>query len=161
MNLVYHIVHRNYPTYWNDEDLIQCGMMGLCKAAQNWDGVTSKFSTYACICITNEIKYELVKRSKQVSQISLDHKISDESEDSIADLICYDEVDFVFDIQFDAFFESLKPREKEIVKLLSTGLVQREVAKKLGISPQAVNQQVHKLKSKWRKYNGKNGKNRN
>ena len=156
INLVYHIVHRQYPTYWNDEDLIQCGMMGLCSAANTWDGVSSKFSTYACKCITNAIRYELAKRSRRVPQISLDHKITDDSEDTIADLLCYDEVDFIFDIQFDDFFATLKPREREIVKLLSTGLGQRGVSEELGISKQAVNQQVHKLKSKWRKYNGKN-----
>ena len=33
VNLVYVIVREYYPTFIFDEDVIQCGMVGLCKAA--------------------------------------------------------------------------------------------------------------------------------
>ena len=68
LRLVYHIVHEHYPTFKNDEDIVQCGMVGLCKAANTWDANKGVFSTYACKCIRNEINKEF--NDLEVSHLS-------------------------------------------------------------------------------------------
>lgn len=73
MNLVYHIVQRDYPRYASDDDIIQCGMLGLVKAAKNYDptrGVT--FAAYARKYVHGEIRKELKRREKDKAVVSLD-----------------------------------------------------------------------------------------
>ena len=36
INLVYVVIREYYPMFISDEDIIQCGMLGLCKAADKW-----------------------------------------------------------------------------------------------------------------------------
>lgn len=72
--LVYHIINKYYPTYTKDEDIIQAGMLGLVKASKNYSNQKSKFSTYAGVCIRNEIVNELRYRQKH-SAVSLDKLI--------------------------------------------------------------------------------------
>ena len=62
MNLVYFVISKYYPTFIHDEDIVQSGMLGLCKAADKWDESKSKFSTYAGRCIRNEINQEFIRR---------------------------------------------------------------------------------------------------
>ena len=65
MGLVYSLILREYPTYIQDEDIIQCGMLGLCQAADKFDESKGfKFAGFAWFCIRNEIIRELNKRSK-------------------------------------------------------------------------------------------------
>ena len=78
MNLVYHIISRQYPTFIHDEDVIQSGMLGLCKAAESFDPKKGLFSTYAGRCIRNEINQEFIKRKPFSQTVSLDTKISEE-----------------------------------------------------------------------------------
>ena len=156
MNLVYHIIHRHYPTYRNDEDLKQVGMVGLCKAANTWDGVSSKFSTYAYTCIVNTIRLELRNRTNTIPHVSLDNQINDDSEANFIDLICNEEIDFLFNAQIDSFVNKLTQREKDIIKCLSSGMTQQDIATQWGISKQAIGSAVRNIRIKWRKYNGEN-----
>ena len=55
LNLVYALISREYPTYLHDEDIIQTGMLGLCKAADKWDEKRGTFSNFAWCCIRHEI----------------------------------------------------------------------------------------------------------
>lgn len=71
VKLVYYLIQKYYPTYAYDEDIIQCGMIGLCKAAKAWQQ-KGKFSSYAKKCIFNEIKNELKYRQKHSAVISLE-----------------------------------------------------------------------------------------
>lgn len=59
---VYYIIHKYYPTFSKDEDIIQSGMVGLVKAANKFDASKGKFSTYAGVIIKNEIAKELKLR---------------------------------------------------------------------------------------------------
>lgn len=82
INLVYFIINKYYKSYSKDEDIIQCGMLGLCKAAERWEPTKSKFSTFAGSCIRNEIKYELQARTKRQVECSLESLMEgDKSED--------------------------------------------------------------------------------
>lgn len=79
MNLVYYLISRYYPTFIKDEDLIQCGMVGLCKAANSSNAIKYKFSTYASACILNEIKSEFIRRKKYAKEESLNALMEKES----------------------------------------------------------------------------------
>ena len=72
MKLVYFIVHKYYPAFGKNEDVIQEGMVGLVKAADTWDESKSKFSTYACACILTEIRTYFKQQSKHQNVLSLD-----------------------------------------------------------------------------------------
>lgn len=48
----------------NFEDYIQAGLIGLLKAIRNYDENKSKFSTFATVCVRNEIQ-SLNKKSKK------------------------------------------------------------------------------------------------
>lgn len=76
-NLVHFLINKYYPYFSADEDIIQCGMLGLCKAAEKWDSSKSKFSTYATKWILSEIKRELRERGKHSAEISLESLMED------------------------------------------------------------------------------------
>lgn len=137
MRLVYHHVSKHYPTYIQDEDIIQCGMVGLIKAADNWDETKSKFSTFACRCIGNEIKNEFKRRAKHHGVLSLDQEIkTSDGLITLGDTILGDEdvcyVDFGIDV------EKLKPREKQVFELLQGNMTYTDIGRELGITKQAV-----------------------
>lgn len=149
MNLVYHLIHREYPTYIGDEDIIQTGMLGLCKAAEKWDESKSKFSTFAIICIRSEIQTEFRKRAKHQGILSLDYEIKngDTTCDfvTLGDLIVGDEDVPYFDIGID--LSKLNEKERQIAELLPTGMTQVDIARKLGVSKQYVNRTIRKIRT--------------
>lgn len=75
MPLVYHVIHKYYPKYARDEDVEQCGMIGLIQAVDGYDETKSKFSTYAVTIIRREINRELKRREADKMLVSLDDLI--------------------------------------------------------------------------------------
>lgn len=71
LGLVYLIIREYYPAFISDEDIVQCGMVGLCKAANKWEK-RGKFSSFARKIILDEIRTELKLRGKISSEISLE-----------------------------------------------------------------------------------------
>ena len=54
MNLVHYIVHKHFPQYTANQDVIQNGYIGLIKAVDSFDeSMGNTFSTYATRCIFN------------------------------------------------------------------------------------------------------------
>ena len=155
MNLVYFLINRYYPTFIGDEDLVQCGMIGLCSAANNFDETSGvKFSTFASSCILNEICKEFTRRKKHSKVLSLEaSKVNDDGEvSSIGDLIVGDEdVDF-FDC--DDFYDSLSTDYKAIVDLRRKGLNNYEIGTALGINYKTVSKHLTKMRHMWRKMYG-------
>ena len=156
MGLVYHIVNRYYPTFINNEDVIQSGMLGLCQAADTFDeskGVA--FSSYACKCISTEIIKEFERMRKHNGVMSLDAgRFSSDDEDAktVADFVIgEDDVDY-----FDCteFYNQLTDADKEIVDLRRFGLSGVEIAKIRGCSQQAVSKHLTRLRHKWRELYG-------
>ncbi len=146
MNLVYGLIHKEYSTYKSDEDIVQCGMVGLCKAAEQWDESKSSFSTYATHCIRNEIRQELRSRSKHKGVLSLDFEMDDGDGEKVTfgDCILGDEdVDYI-DLSVDV--SSLTSRETEVYELLITGLSWEQVANKLGIPISTVWKVIRKIR---------------
>ena len=63
--LVYHVI-KQLHLYHKLEDYLDVGIIGLCKAAQTFKPENgSKFSTYACICIRNNILMEIRSEKRQ------------------------------------------------------------------------------------------------
>lgn len=154
MNLVYFIISREYPTYIKDEDVVQSGMLGLCKAAERFDGEKGTFSTLAGKCIRNEICMEFRRRKKDKGNLSLDYEVTDAEEGSVlfGDLIVGEnDINYV-DIQ--PFYNQLNNREKEVFNLLYEGLEQDEISSRLGMSQTTVNTYIRRLRMLWGNFYG-------
>lgn len=149
MNLVYGALHKYYPTFAFDEDIIQWGMVGLIKAADTYDASKSKFSTYAVRVILNEIRMELRRRRSIVPEISLSQEIAlGEDKVTLEDSLCGDEdIDYVDKAELTV---GLTDDEKKMLGLTLKGLSQREIASKMGCSQPTVGRTLRKIKSKWR-----------
>lgn len=148
MNLVYYIISKDYPTFIGDEDLIQSGMLGLVKAADTWDEVKAKFSTYAYRCIRNEINQEFIRRKTHSNNISLETKVGEEG--TLADiLIGEDDVDYIDKIEFH---EQLTPEELAVLLFVEQGYPNVEIANATGMSVQKVQKTKRIIGLKWSKF---------
>ena len=143
MNLVYALISREYPTYLHDEDIVQCGMLGLCRAADKWDENKGKFSAFAWHCIRNEIIRELNKRAKHKGVLSLDYEtVTDGVRGSLGDTIVGEE-DVVY---IDDCENQLTPLQRKIVALLKKGMSGKDIAKQLGCTSQMVSWTRRKIR---------------
>ena len=150
MNLVHFVLNKYYPNFSGDEDLIQWGMVGLCRAAETWDEGRSAFSTYASSCILHELYKEFKRRCRYKDVWSLDYPIRNDNGETTdsGDLVVGDEdVDFV---DAEPFFNQLTPTEQKIVKYKQLGFTNNEVAKKMGCSVNHVTHHLRKLRYLWR-----------
>lgn len=68
--MVYAAARRLAPGRRGDEDLLQCGLIGLWKAAERWDE-TRPFPPLARRCIENEMVSYLRQLSRQVPTVPL------------------------------------------------------------------------------------------
>lgn len=153
MNLVYALVSREYPTYLHDEDIIQTGMVGLCKAAGKWDESKAKFSDFAWYCIRYEIIKEFKRRARHQGILSLDYEVdTDGVKGTLGDTIVGDEDVAYVDVEVNSC--RMNKTERKIYDLLVSGLQPREVAKKLNITPQFVYATRRKLRLLRSKSNG-------
>lgn len=66
--LVWYVLHRYFSSLIEDEDIYQCGLIGLWKAAKGYNEQRGKFSTFAIRCIYTSIVEELRKRGAQKKQ---------------------------------------------------------------------------------------------
>lgn len=148
MKLVYGIIGKEYPTFSRDEDVIQCGMLGLCKAAHSLDSSKSRFSTYAYKCIRNEIQQEFRRRRPHNSNVSLESKTIDGG--TLADVLLRD--DDVSYLEYEDFEELLTPKEREILQFCEVGYTKNEIADMMGYKPEKVRRIVRNLRSKWRDF---------
>jgi RNA polymerase sigma factor (sigma-70 family) len=155
MNLVYFLINRYYPTFIQDEDLAQCGMIGLCKAADKFDetkGIT--FSTFAASCILNEFCKEFTRRKRHNGVVSLEYNLfNDDGETTTIGnfIVGEDDVDYVDD---ENFYKKLSPMDREIVELRKFGYSSREISKKFNVSEQLISQHLIKMRHTWRKMYG-------
>lgn len=147
LGIVHSVILKKYPTYAYDEDILQSGMLGLCKAAEKWDSNKSKFSTFAWSTIVNEIRYELRKRERHKGILSLDYEVTGEDgkPTSFGDFIVGDEDVNYVDLGVDTSL--LTPREQHIFTLYQNGVPPREIGERLNISHEKVGRAIRKIKS--------------
>lgn len=149
LELVYHIIHRYYPTFIGDEDIVQTGMLGLCKAAEKWDKERGIFSTYACNCIRNEIMNEFRRRKKHKGILSLDYEVTGEDgEKTTFGDLCVGDDDVLY-LGIDSCYDALTDKEQEVVELKQQGVSNEEIAKTLNVNIQFVWATMRKLKLLW------------
>lgn len=150
INLVYSIVSKEYPTYIHDDDIIQSGMLGLCKAAQYWDEKKSKFSTYAWRCIRNEINNEFISRKPHSNNISLETKVGEDL--TLGEVLMGD--DNVPYLDQDTFLQQLTEDERNVFSLYRVGVPTEEIAESCEMSLQKTRKMIRLVKLKWRKHYG-------
>lgn len=149
MKLVYYLVNRYYPTYANDEDIIQIGMIGLCKAAERWDSTKAKFSTFASKIILSEIKHEFRRNSRRIKTVSLDAMVGGEDEENLSFIdILPGDLDVDYD-PMEEFAETLDPKDREVFEGLSDGATSIDLANKMNLSPSTVNQRIRYIRKRW------------
>ena len=153
MNLVYYVLHRYYPKrYSYDEDLVQCGMIGLCEAADRYNPELGKFSSFACQGIRNKIGHELKNRKKCPDQISLSKPIAFDDDDEVTledTLPSDDDVSYVVGEQM---LSVLTPEEQTVVQMRRDGNSFKEIGEVTGHTHEGVRYICKRIKNKWRKF---------
>lgn len=150
LRLVAHIVKKYYTGTNDYDDLLSVGVVGLIKAINTFDAAkTSRLSSYASICIQNEILMMFRNNKKTQQEISLSESVDSDKDGNnlvLMDVIAVDD-DIVerIDTKFKSeklqqyINEELDEREKTVIEL-RYGLnghkekTQREIAAMLNIS---------------------------
>jgi RNA polymerase sigma factor (sigma-70 family) len=146
INLVYAVIHKHYPTFVNDEDIIQSGRVGLCRAAKNWIQDKGEFSTYAWGCIRNEIRAEFRNRNKSSGTLSLDYEVSSGDGDTISfgDLLVGEQDVSYVDV--DRLYQRLDLRGREIFELFQSGKSTREIVSDTGYNINVIRKYIRQIK---------------
>lgn len=149
LKLVYAVVHKHYPNCIQDEDLLQEGRIGLIKAANSYDPERSKFSTWAMCNIKMSMQREFMRRKRleQYPTVSLDELRGGEDDDTPVTLLdTLVDTDNYSNVFAKVAISQLKPHLQETVYMLLAGFNQREIAKKLGITHQAVQYRLQTIR---------------
>lgn len=144
LRLVHYVIHKKYHSTGIDhDDLVQTGMIGLIKAAEGYDvDKGHSFATYAIKCISNEIRMLLRYNRRRPREITIYTKIEDTEGLTIADTLesgfsteeeCFAALDIGFALN------NSNDITKKVMILCADGLLQREIAERLGISRSYVN----------------------
>lgn len=160
MKLVHYIIHKNFPQYMMNQDVIQNGYVGLIKAVDSFDESTGNtFSTYAARCIFNEVAMDLRRQNKYAKDISLQTVLADgDTRDdplTIENILMYE--DDYTPMYIQEFVRCLDEREMVILKCLLDGDNQVEVSNQLGMTRSNICRIVKKMRSKWRECRYKGG----
>lgn len=146
MNLVYGLIAKEFPTYIHDEDIIQTGMVGLCKAADKWDEDKGGFSTYAWYSIRNTILNEFKARAKHHGVLSLDYEVTGDDGDKVPFGSCVVGQEDVGYVDTDVDAERLSQTQLKVFELYRNGVRTKDIATTLGVSRQCVWQTMRKIR---------------
>lgn len=133
--LVRVVAFRSFSGHTRDEDLFQCGMIGLWNAAREWDGKRN-FSPFACACIRNAMRNYLRDKTKMPILEDIEEWDAGEEQEeitaqsSILSLFVGDSI------------------ETRVALLLSQGWQKKEIAEKMGIHPQTVSRICGKIRER-------------
>ena len=138
-----------------DEDLFATGILGLVKAVNTFDFDKGfAFSTYAAMCIKNEILMTFRKK-----RVSIAFSIDDNSNLGNGEKVPYSEIiacDRKFEEEviendlFSEFQKILSDTEKRIIELYLNDKTQTEIAEILGFSQAHVSRTLKKLLEKYK-----------
>ncbi len=161
MKLVHYIIHKRFPQYMMNQDVIQNGYVGLIKAVDSFDeSAGNTFSTYAARCIFNEVAMDLQRQNKYAKDISLQTVLAygDTRDDplTIENILMYE--DDYTPMYIQEFVRCLDEREIVILKCLLDGDNQVEVSNQLGMTRSNICRIVKKMRSKWKECRYKGGK---
>lgn len=163
--LIYHTLKRLHMYHLVDE-YYDIGMIGLVKASKSYSTEKGCFSTYACTCISNEIKAELRKQNnlKRKAEIVSIHSVkytNGENDITLEDTIESDiniENDLIERDQYRMMYEAinkLSTKEKDLITqyygLGKERLTQNQLAKNTNLSQAQINRNIKKIIEKLRK----------
>ena len=134
-SLAHSVLWKTYPTFAGDEDMHQEALLGLWKACITYDTSKSKFSTYACICILNQLRMCMRKQSRQPDTVSLQAPLS--ASEGLTLESCFEDPTPSIDdnyIELKEFLKELPPRDQLLIECRLLGLSQKQTAERLGVS---------------------------
>ena len=159
--LVYHII-KQLHLYHKLEDYYDVGMIGLCKAAKTFKPENnSKFSTYACICIRNNILMEIRNEKRQCDAYAISFSSiinSSKNQDLTLEDILSD-----YELENDILnreelislimsIENLNKEDKRIIDLyFYQNKTQQQIAKILNMSQANVSRRIQRALNNLRK----------
>ena len=149
--LVYYIISHEYPTYLNDDDLVQAGMLGLCEAANRWDETKSAFGTFAGNWIRGEIKKEFVRRKKNSGVWSTDRMMGGDDDDGTTLEELLGREDDTTYLNIEDFRDTLHTHEQMVFDLRNEGLNTEEIATKTGRNIQTIQRITRNIRRKCAK----------
>ena len=120
------------------EDCIQVGLIGLLKAIRNYDPEKSKFSTFATICIRNEILRFKNKHKKHNNCIH------------IVDNISYSDKTPIWEFLPD----NLSKEDRRILDLKKSNFTKKEMCDMIGCSKRELDKKIARLIKKLKYDNG-------
>lgn len=122
--LVHSLARRLQPLDPNDEDLLQCGLIGLWRAAERWDGARP-FGPLARHCARSEMVDYLRRARKRFNTVPLE---------AVADSLTYQEDWSAVELR-DGAERACPPgsRARAAVLALSDGVSLSQTAKALGV----------------------------
>lgn len=159
IRLVLHIIYKKFLNVPLDkEDLFQIGCVGLLKAIDSYDLKKKiNFSTYAVVCIDNEILQVLRKNQKCPFIASLDEEVYDNDEEMTLKNSLVDECDIVKDYENKEIYKIIRelicqlPKREQEITMLYFGFydnipcTQGEIAKRLDITQSYVSKIIKKV----------------
>lgn len=156
INLVLCIIYKRYAEYYNKDELVMSGIIGLIKAVDNYKfSKQNKFSTFATKCIDNEIITYLRKEQKHYNNTSYEEII----ESRELDIMDYSSSNIAKDYENKESINELQ----EIIKNLSDDyrelyemyfvkkMPQKEIASLLNVTQGYVSKKTKKLIYKIKK----------
>ena len=159
--LVYHVIKR-LNLYNKLEDYFDIGLIGLCKAAQTFKPENgSRFSTYACVCIRNDILMEIRNENRQCDAyaISFSSIISSSKDNdlSLEDILSdYDLENDILNreelISLITSIEKLNEEDKTIINLyFYQNKTQKQIAQILNMSQAQASRRIQRALNNLRK----------
>jgi RNA polymerase sigma factor (sigma-70 family) len=125
---VQHIARRYFPDKANDEDLLQCGLIGLWEAARDWNQ-KGDFQAFANRCVYNNM-CDYLRAEGNVPP-----PVEPREDDEVEEQDAFDHIHLMERIKSRWGENS---RERYILTALASGISIMAVAASLGISVQTV-----------------------
>lgn len=142
----YFCIRKYYPYYKDNEDCEQEAKIGLWQAVCTYDDSQTETSllTYIIVCIKNSICKWIRANKDEFFSYSILDELDDKDIEYWADELVQDEPQL---LEFDKYVDGLDVKQKNLVYALLLGYRCAEVAKIEGVSRQAVQQRLYKLRT--------------
>ena len=144
-----------YNPFFVYADTVMAGYEGLCNAAMKYDPSRGySFSTFAMACIKTEInhmysRYQHCGRDKHHFYIALDYK--PDGDKPLYELIGEEDESLVVvesKIVLQEAIEKLKPIEKTVLKMKRDGMLQTDMAQRLGVTQSYISRIIITVRKK-------------
>lgn len=153
-HLIFHIANKFSNIQLDYDDLIGCGDLAFVKAIKVFNPNKSKWATFFCKIMINEILLVKRKLNKQAQTISIETVICEDSDQNvltIQDVIVApkDTMDEVINLivteEILIIAKKLSPRKREILGLYLLEMKQKDIGEKLDISQSYVARMIKKI----------------